>query len=93
MKTVLHLIHSRLPTKMPAGTLSSPTCVTAARQQRIYELGSPAVATGEAPPCHETLTLTGTRLSRWAPHRAPASSPPALDPPRPLPHPLTPSPT
>lgn len=75
MKTVLHLIHSRLPTKMPAGTLSSPTCVTAARQQRNYELGSPAAATGEAPPRHETLTLTGTRLSRRAPHRAPASPP------------------
>lgn len=69
MKTVLHLIHSRLPTKMPAGTLSSPSCVTAARQQRIYGLGFPAMAVG---------TGTTTRLAPGSGHRHPTMPQPAL---------------
>lgn len=85
MKTVLHLIQSRLPTQTPAGTLSSPFCVTAARQQRIYETGSPAsaMARGSAAPrnpdaCWHQAQGTGTPpLPALASHGASSRSAPS----------------
>lgn len=93
MKTVLHLIHNRLPTQTPAGTLSSPFCLTAARQQTIYELGSPAAAMARGSAAPRNPNACWHQAQRTGTPPCPGQPRPAPEPPLPLPHPLMLSPT